>query len=100
MSTEVAPHSVASVGRLVFVLRIYIPSVSSAPHWVVIRCAFAGMTTSFNLCATVTFSEAVFIAIRFIGTSSFILHSKAITGTGPFGFTRTEYVSRVLCLNT
>ena len=100
MSTEVESHSVASVGRLAFVLRMYIPSVSSAPHCVVIRCTFAGMTTSFSLCAVVTFSEAVFIAIRLIGTSSLIRHSRAITGTGPFGLTRTEYVSRVLCLNT
>ena len=31
-------------------------------------------------------------ATRLVGTSSLILHSKAITGTGPLGFTNTEYV--------
>ena len=82
-------------------LRMYIPSVSSAPHCVVIRGTLAGAVAApFSLNAVVTFSEAAFMAIKLIGTSSFILHSRAITGTGPLGFTSTEYVSRVLCLKT
>ena len=67
-------------------LRMYIPSVSSAPHCVVVLETLAGAVAApFSLNAVVTFSEAAFIAIKLIGTSSFILHSSAMTGTGPFG---------------
>jgi hypothetical protein len=43
--------------------------------------------------ADVTFSAAIFIAIRLIGTSSLIHHSKAITGTKP------TYTEIYVCIN-
>jgi hypothetical protein len=76
-----------SAVSLLELLPRYIPSVSSAPHSVR-RSTSEG--DDWGRPFEVTFSAAVFMAIRLTGTSSFIRHSKAITGTGPLGFTNTE----------